>query len=181
MKLPIAYYGNPILRKKAARVETITDEIRQLVKDMEETMHALDGIGLAAPQIKHSLALFITYVSQDEAGNEADEEDIPPVVRVYINPKIIEYSQEEGSRDEGCLSIPLIYGNVIRPRHIKIEATDLEGNLFTKTLSDLPARNFLHENDHINGVLFIDRIRGKEREEIDKSLRKIKKELHKKS
>lgn len=178
MKLPIAYYGDPILRKKTLKIDAITDEIRQLVADMEETMHAHNGIGLAAPQVHHSLALFITY------ANEYIDNPIPdapkPLLRIFINPKILEYSEEVWERGEGCLSIPKVYGTVYRPVTIKIEATDLEGNKFTETFSDLPARAIMHENDHLNGVLFIDRLDKKERKEIESDLKKLKQKFTKK-
>lgn len=174
MKLPLAYFGHPILRKKGERVSAITDELRQLVADMEETMSAHDGIGLAAPQIKHSLALFIINVP-----THIEEEDkwIPGETRVFINPKILEHSEEQWLRGEGCLSIPNLYGTVSRPVRIKVEATDLNGHVFVEEFSGLQARAILHENDHINGVLFIDRVRGREREEMESALRQIKKKF----
>lgn len=195
MKLPLAYYGNPVLRKKGVSIETITDEIRQLVQNMEETMIAHNGIGLAAPQVSRSLALFITCADEDEEDDENEEDTEeehsvskkkssrrvkaikpPPVTKVYINPKIISYSDDLWACSQGCLSIPTVYGTVIRPMSIKIEATDLEGNRFTEELSKLPAHAFMHENDHINGVLFIDRISAKEKKEIEPLLRKVKKD-----
>jgi len=176
MKLPLAYYGNPILRKKCARVEAITDELRQLVRDMEETMMSYDGVGLAAPQVHKNLALFMINMSiKDEATKEYEADKTLTQNIVFINPKILHYSEEGWLRGEGCLSIPKIYGVVGRPLHIKVEAMDIEGNIFTKEFSGLAARAIMHENDHINGVLFIDRIRGKEREEMEPALRALKK------
>jgi peptide deformylase len=171
MQLPLAYYGNPILRKKCARVEAIDDNIRKLVKDMEETLLAHDGIGIAAPQVQVSLAIFLTKVPEQTGPEEWKTTD----TLVFINPKILKYSEEEWERGEGCLSIPEIYGTVNRPLHIQIEATDLEGKRFTMELSELNARAFMHENDHINGVLYIDRVKGKEREDMESQLRAIKK------
>jgi peptide deformylase len=175
MKLPLAYYGNPILRQKCKPIEKIDDKIKQIVKDMEETMHAHDGIGLAAPQIQVSLALFITNIPVEIAPNEYS----PGATRVFINPKILEHSKEEWLRDEGCLSIPNVYGTVSRPMHIKVEATDLDGKVFVEEFSGLQARAIMHENDHINGVLFIDRMKGKEKQELEAQLREIKKKLKK--
>lgn len=175
MKLPIAYYGNPILRKKALRIEGISDEIRQLVTNMVDTLLEEEGYGLAAPQVNSSLAVFITHVQE-----RSDEDlSLPREIRVFINPKILEFSKEEWLRGEGCISIPRVYGTVSRPLHIKIEATDLEGKRFTEELKGLPARVFMHENDHINGVLFIDRVHGKERKEMDPYLNFIKKNFNK--
>lgn len=174
MKLPLAYYGHPILRKKCVPVAEITEEIRQLAANMEETMITHDGIGLAAPQVHRSIALFLTHVPEQVGP----EEFSPGEVRVFINPKILEYSEEEWLRGEGCLSIPNVYGVVRRPLRIKVEATDLDGNRFTEEFSGLQARAIMHENDHINGKLFIDRIKGREREEMEKTLRAIKKKYN---
>lgn len=177
MKLHLAYYGNPILRKKCERVAEITPEIRQFVMNMEETMMAHDGIGLAAPQVKRSLAIFITCTPI--GTTDEDPHGQPGELRVFINPKILEYSDEEWIRGEGCLSIPGIYGSVIRPLRIKVEAMDLDGKIFVKEFSGLEARAIMHENDHINGVLFIDRVRGRERQDMDQPLKDLKKKFPK--
>jgi peptide deformylase len=171
MQLPLAYYGNPILRKKCPRVEVIDDTIRQLVRDMEETMFTHDGVGLAAPQIHQSLALFIINIPEEIAKDQWK----PGKTIVFINPKILEYSEETWDRGEGCLSIPELYGTVTRPIRIKVEATNLDGERFVEEFSDLPARAIMHENDHINGVLYIDRVKGKERTEMEPALKVIKK------
>ena len=104
MKLPLAYYGNPILRKKGALIPTITNETKKLVEDMIETMMESRGIGLAAPQVHRSLALFIACFVKDE-----EEEIVPSKIRVFINPKILSFSLKQSSESEGCLSIPRIY------------------------------------------------------------------------
>lgn len=173
MKLPLAYYGNPILRKKGAPVLEITDEIRQLVSDMTETMIAQDGCGLAAPQIHQSLALFITSIPH---LNEK-EEVIPGELRVFINPKIVAHSQEKWACEEGCLSIPGLRGIVERPLKVTVQATDLEGNVFTEEFVGFDAHVIMHENDHLNGVLYIDRLSPKEKKQIEGKLREIKKKF----
>lgn len=170
MILKLAYYGDPILRKKALRVENIDDEIKQLVEDMTETMFANNGIGLAAPQVHRSLALFITSIPE----YREDGSHIDGPIEVYINPRLIIYSDRQEVHSEGCLSIPKLYGEVSRPNQIVIEAMNLQGLLIKKELSGLEARCCLHENDHLNGVLFIDRIRGKERQQMEDTLRQIK-------
>lgn len=170
MKLKLAYYGDPILRKKGMAVERIDSSIHRLVEDMIDTMRAENGCGLAAPQVHQSLSLFITCVDRYE-----EEEVIEGKVRVFINPKILEYREETWVFEEGCLSIPGVRGKVERPLTIKIQATDLEGNVFIETLSEMDARVFMHENDHVNGVLFIDRMPPKKRKELEPFLRKIKK------
>lgn len=176
MELPLAYYGDPVLRKKGCPVEEITDEIRQLVNDMIDTMRANDGIGLAAPQVHRSLTLFVTEIpipSKDEVTGEGKW--LPGPVRVFINPTITALSEEQVTNEEGCLSIPEVHGPVTRPVAIKIKATDLDGKEFEEEFQWLDARCFMHENDHINGVLFIDRIHGKARTEMESQLRALKK------
>lgn len=175
MKLPLAYYGNPILRKKCKPVAIVDEEILQLVRDMEETLVAHDGCGIAAPQVFKDLALFLI---KDVHQNEAKEWVYDPT-RVYINPKILGYTEEVWTCKESCLSLPKMSGAVTRPVAIKIEATDLNGNRFVEELTGLHARIFLHENDHINGVLYIDRVKGEEREGLEPRLRKIKQEYSK--
>ncbi len=172
MKLTMAYFGNPILRKKGEKITEINDNIQALVQDMIETLATQGtGIGLAAPQVQHSLALFITKVPIEQPDGKWSE----GTLRVFINPKIISVSPEMGIREEGCLSIPGVYGEVVRPLVVRITATDLDGNIFEGEFTGLEGRCILHENDHINGVLFIDRIRGKERKALEKKLQEIKK------
>ncbi|MBS4168542.1 peptide deformylase [Parachlamydia sp. AcF125] len=171
MLLPLAYYGNPVLRKKATQIEKIDDSIRQLAADMIETMHATNGIGLAATQIAQLLSIFVTCVPiAQEDGSWIEGKD-----RVFINPKILTYSQEFHVFSEGCLSIPKLFANVARPERIKIQAMDLEGHTFEETMTGYEATNFMHENDHLNGVLFIDRLERKERKKIEPILQQIKK------
>lgn len=177
MKLPLAYYGDSILRKKGAPVQKIDETIHQLVKDMAETMEALDGCGLAAPQIHQSLALFITSIPR-----YVDEETVlPGQLRVFINPKILSYSQELWACEEACLSIPRLSETVTRPLEVTIEAMDLEGKIFQETFVEYDAHVIMHENDHINGVLFIDRLPLKRKKEIEGYLREIKKKYSSKN
>lgn len=166
----LAYYDHPILRKKVKPVEVIDDEIRQLISDMHETMYHHDGGGLAAPQIFVSLAIFFTCIPyKDEAGNWQKKDHL------FINPKILAVSKETWVHSEGCLSIPNLEVDVERPVAIRIEATDLERDRFQQDLQGWEARVFMHENDHLNGVLSIDRVKGKQRKEIEPILRFIKK------
>lgn len=171
MKLPLAYYGNPILRKKTAPLSDITDDIRQLVLDMAETMNEHNGCGLAAPQIHRSIALFITSFPR----YDAEENLLPGEIRVFINPKILAHSQELDTHKEGCLSIPKLREEVLRPIKITVQATNLEGEEFVEDFEDFDARVVMHENDHLNGVLFIDRLPLRKKKEIESFLREIKK------
>jgi peptide deformylase len=171
MKLPLAYYGDPVLRKKGTPVDKIDETIHQLVKDMAETMEANDGCGLAAPQVHQSLTLFITCIPR-----YIDEETVlPGELRVFINPKIISYSQEVWPCQEGCLSIPGLRETVVRPLKVTIQATDLEGKTFQESFVGFDAHVIMHENDHINGVLFIDRLPPRRKKDIEGYLREIKK------
>jgi len=173
MKLPLAYYGDAVLRKKAAPIVKITDEIRQLVTDMVETMDANNGCGLAAPQVHRSIALFITcmpiIIDEDEDKTE------PGTLKVYINPKILSYSEELQEDSHGCLSLPKIENEgIARPFKVTVQATDLDGNTFTEECEGPDAIAICHENDHLNGVLFIDRCSPRYKKAIDPALRKIK-------
>ncbi len=170
MKLRLAYYSHPILRQKAERVESIDDALRQLVNDMLETMHLTRGIGLAAPQVFHSLRLFVSCIPiQISEGKWYRGKN-----RVFINPEIISCSPETQQSEEGCLSIPDIYMTISRPVSIHIQATDLLGQAFEDTLVGLHAANFLHEYDHLQGILIIDHLTEEQRQKIEPQLAKIK-------
>jgi peptide deformylase len=172
-ELSLFYYGHPILRKKAEPVTEITDEIRELVKAMLKKA-AESGYGIAAPQVGYSLAIFITSPPvQDKNGQWVQS---PP--RVFINPKLTLPSQETWEHPDGCLSIPGIYANTRRPLCITVTALDIEGKEFTERLSGWPACVAMHENDHLNGVLFIDRMSTQERNKIESKLREIKKKYN---
>ena len=170
MKLPIVLYGDPLLRKKCQEVKEITAQIRQLVHDMIQTMDEANGIGLAAPQIGQSIRLFVLrrYLHQQDGKWVLSEP------HVYINPKIVHHSKELLEDEEGCLSIPGIRLPVVRPAKITVEFLNIEGELVVEEIEGYNARVILHENDHINGVLFIDRADPKLRKEIEPELNKIK-------
>ncbi|MFI5334869.1 MAG: peptide deformylase [Chlamydiales bacterium] len=170
MQLPIVKYGDPRLRTKCKPIEKITDEIRQLVLDMIETFDATNGIGIAAPQVGHLLRLFVcrSYI------DTADGQWAMTQPQVYINPKLTDHSEETIEDDEGCLSIPGLRGNVIRPLKVTVEALDIHGKSFREELTGYNARIRMHENDHINGVLFIDRLSPKDRKQVEPTLQRIK-------
>lgn len=175
MKLPLAYYGDSVLRKKTTPIQEIDDKIRQLVHDMEETMEANNGCGLAAPQIHQSISLFVTKIPR-----YIDEKTVlPGEFRVFINPKIVSYSPEVWCLDEACLSLPHLRGDVIRPVKVTFQATDLEGNTFVEEFVGFDARCMMHENDHLNGVLYIDRLSPKGKKEMEPLLREVKKKYSK--
>ena len=141
----ILTYPDPRLRTLAKPVEQVDDTIKTLIEDMIETMYAADGIGLAASQVDEHVQLVVMDLSK--------ERDAP---RVFINPKITVLDEEKLAFEEGCLSVPGIYDEVERPREIKIEALDREGNPFTEVASGLLAVCIQHEMDHLNGKLFVD-------------------------
>jgi len=151
MILPIVIYGDPVLRKKT---EIITPEypgLKQLIEDMYETMYAANGVGLAAPQIGKAIRLFVTDSSRMD-----DEE--PGIKQVFINPEIIEETEEEWKFEEGCLSIPGIREKVDRPEEIRIKYQDENFKKHDAVFGGIAARVIQHEYDHIEGVLFTDHL-----------------------
>jgi peptide deformylase len=140
--LPLRVLGDPILREETKPVTVITEEITRLIDDMFETMYAARGIGLAAPQVGRSERLCVIDV---------DEETM-----VLINPEILESSKATEKAEEGCLSIPDIYGDVERPAVVLVRAKDREGNVFEREATGLLARCMQHEIDHLHGKMFID-------------------------
>lgn len=171
--LPLAYYGEPVLRKKADPIAEITDEVRRLVDEMVETMEAGNGVGLAAPQVHHSIRLFVICVPESMQPDYPDVEKM----QIFINPKLSAPSKESWTEEEGCLSIPGIRGLVERPKEITVTYTNLDGEEKQQRFSGWPARIIMHENDHINGVLFIDRLSPKERQRVQGALKSLENRL----
>ena len=167
--LPLAYLGKPVLRKVADPIIHITDDVRKLVQQMIETMDACNGIGLAAPQIHHSLKLFVIRVPVEKEDGTLSLNG----VKVFINPEISLPSSETWKISEGCLSIPSIHGEVERPKEITVEYIDLQGSKIQERVSGWEARVIMHENDHINGVLFIDHLEVKTRQDLEPLLNQL--------
>ena len=142
MALRIRLLGDPILRQKAKKIEIIDESLRKIAKEMVGIMYSGDGVGLAAPQVGLSIRLIVVDIGD---GWDA-----------YINPKIIEKSDEIIVGEEGCLSIPEVFEEVPRPRWIKIKYQDFNGNYHEELKEDYAARVFAHEIDHLEGKLFID-------------------------
>ncbi|MFO7896067.1 MAG: peptide deformylase [Candidatus Cloacimonadales bacterium] len=148
--LPIRIIGDQQLAEKAKPVAEITEELKELVEDMLFTMYETDGIGLAAPQVGHSIRLFVVDLSY-----HGEEEIKNPLV--FINPKFT-FFEGETTAEEGCLSIPGIYEKVNRAEKVKIEATNLAGAKFEIESDDFLAVAMQHEYDHLDGILFVEKI-----------------------
>jgi len=161
----IVRFPDPRLRERSAEVGEVGEDVRQLVADMVETMVASNGAGLAAIQVGEPVRLFI--VDGHVAGGA---EDSPP--KVFINPEIVEISDESQTGDEGCLSFPEIFVPVKRGMRAKVRAQGLEGNAFEAEGEGLYARALQHETDHLNGRLLIDQVGPVKRELIKRKLRK---------
>lgn len=172
--LPLAYYGDPILRKKADPIPDITSSVRKLVEEMIETMDACDGMGLAAPQIHHSIRLFVIRkpIQTDDNKFELGE------VKVFINPSLSFHSTESWKAPEGCLSIPTISSLVERPKKVTVEYTSLEGKKVREEVSGWEAKVIMHEYDHIEGILFIDRLDSEEQLKLMPFLQNLEKRIH---
>ena len=171
MTLPLRYYGDPILRKRGQEIAVFDEELKQFAETLIQTMYANPAAGLAAPQVGRSIRMFArrNFIVKENGWIEYTD------AQIFINPRITVLSDELQEEDEGCLSIPGLRANVIRPMHIRVEAFDQHGNPFTEELEGYKARIVMHENDHINGVLFIDRVNVHDRKKIDAELRAIKK------
>jgi peptide deformylase len=166
MILPIVKYGDPVLETPCDPVESFnTPELDQLIADMFETMYDAKGVGLAAPQVGFTKRLTVIDCS---SGEEEDEK------LVLINPRIVEAEGEQVG-EEGCLSIPGFREDVKRPMRIKVQAQDASGQWFEIEGDELLARAICHENDHLNGILFLQHISALKRELIKRKIRKLRK------
>ena len=154
MILPIYLYGQPALRKPTEEVEQGALDVKELISNMQETLTAAEGCGLAAPQVGLSLRLFI--VDGSELGEEYP--DCADFKQVFINPEIVEESEETSVYSEGCLSLPGISENVVRPKTITIRYQDADFKWHEDTYTDFKARIVLHEYDHLEAHVFTDRI-----------------------
>ncbi len=163
MLRPILKYGDRILHDRAQRVEAVTPEIERLVDDMVETMYAAPGVGLAAPQIGVPLRIFVVDISigRDPAG-----------LLVLINPEFVERDGLQ-LEEEGCLSVPGFNATVMRPSRAVVKGLDRAGNEHRHDATGLLARAFQHEMDHLDGTLFVDRLRGIKRDLIVRRIKKL--------
>jgi len=160
--MQIITLGNEILRQKAEKIAEINDDIKNLAQSMLEILKRDNGIGVAGPQVGVGKRIFVTCIQND-------------IERVYINPSILETSLETSKFEEGCLSVPGVYSNVVRPSAIKIQAWNEKGRPFTMETSGLLARVILHELDHLDGVLFLDHLPESKRDKLIEKYEKSRK------
>lgn len=156
----IVTISNKRLRARSEEVRQISPELREFIKDLIDTLHSKPGLGIAAPQIGKNIRVVVIESRgvTDEEGNVVYE-NIP--LMVLINPEIIKYSKDKVEMEEGCFSVPNIFGPVIRPKKVKVIATNLDNKKVQINAAGLLARIIQHEIDHLNGVLFIDRVTDK--------------------
>ena len=166
----IVFMGDPVLRRAAEEVETFDDELRRLVRDMFETMYHADGIGLAAPQIGLSRRIVVVDL------RERDDDDESHRVAL-VNPVVTWASEETAKQSEGCLSIPGLEEVVNRPVAVTVEGKDPDGNDVVIEAEDLFARALQHEIDHIDGILFVDRVTPLKRQMLMKKWKKMEAEV----
>lgn len=178
MILPIVAYGDPVLRKVAVALDAAYPDLEKLITNMKETMYNASGVGLAAPQIGKAIRLFLIDASPFAEDDDLSEEErtvLKSFNRVFINPKILEEEGEEWLFNEGCLSIPDVREDVSRQPKITIEYQDENFTLHKETLEGLAARVFQHEYDHIEGILFTDKLSTLKKRIIKKKLENISK------
>jgi peptide deformylase len=174
----IVIYGDPVLRKKGKQIDKITEEIRTLAQDMIETMHDAHGVGLAGQQVGEPIQLTVIDVSDAESrpsrmwidGQEVDPKEHMPLV--LINPQL-ELGRQTEIGPEGCLSFPEITADISRAEHVTVRASGLEGNPVVFEAEGLLSRAVQHETDHLNGILFIDRMSSAAKVTLGSKLKKL--------
>ncbi len=179
--MPVRHYGDPVLRQKATAIPSITPEVQELAMRMVATMYEDDGVGLAAPQVGVSLRLITIGTNapgavpddQLSAGEKMLQARMPVVL---VNPEIVATSDERECADEGCLSIPGIYGEVERPARVVVRGQLLSGEMVQVDCGGLLARCLQHEVDHLNGVLFVDHLSRDETKACAAQLRALGKQ-----
>jgi peptide deformylase len=171
MILPITVYGNPILRKKAQRIEPNYEGLKELIQNMYETMYNAEGVGLAAPQVNKSVRIIVF----DSTPFQEDEPTLINFKKVLINPEIVEFIGENETFNEGCLSLPGIREDVVRPGKIRIKYQDEDFNSYEEEWEGIVARVVQHEYDHLEGKLFVDRIPPLRKRLINSKLNAISK------
>lgn len=172
MILPITLYGHPVLKKRGENITKDYENLQDVIKNMWQTMYSASGIGLAAPQVDLSIRLFVVDTVQLE---EKRKNKFVGIKKVFINPTIKEENGEEWKFEEGCLSIPGIREDVFRKPTITIHYFDENFNEFTEEYDDMNARVIQHEYDHIEGILFTDKLKPLKKKLLLSKLNKISK------
>ena len=180
MSLKIVHFNDPILRKKGAAITAFTPELKKLADEMVDTMHAANGIGLAAQQIGRDLQLCVLDLRNADPDFDWEYDGAHPPMDLFmplamLNPVVKVVPEPETSYEEGCLSFPEIRGDVVRPDEITVNFQDLDGHKHIMRCNGLLARCVQHEVDHLNGVLFIDRMEKEVLASIDTELKALKK------
>ncbi len=174
MILPIVLYGDSVLRKKTVEIDRDYKGLDTLIEDMFQTQDAAGGVGLAAPQIGRSIKLFVVDASPFAEEGKRDYKMLKNFKKVFINPEIVREEGEPWTYSEGCLSIPKLNEDVMRKERVTIAYCDKDFNRKIETYDGLIARIIQHEYDHVEGILFIDRISPLRRNLIKSKLSKIK-------
>ena len=178
MILPIVAYGDPVLKKKAKEIDKDYPKLEELINNMWDTMYNAYGVGLAAPQVGLPIRMFMidpAPFAEDEELPEEEKEQLKDLRKVFINPQIIEEDGEEWAFSEGCLSIPEVREDVFRKPDITIEYYDENWEKHTEQYSGLAARVIQHEYDHIEGILFTDKLSSLKKRLIKSKLANISK------
>ncbi len=175
MVYPIVAYGSPVLKRVAQEVEVPSTQTNEFIEDLFETMYASKGVGLAAPQVGVSSRIFVVDGTPfaEDADTPEEAEELKRFKRAFINPTIVEESGTAWGFEEGCLSIPEIHETVQRKTTVVIESQTATGEWIEETFTGLPARIIQHEYDHLEGVLFLDRLTPLKRRMLQGKLKDI--------
>ena len=150
MIYPVTVFGDPVLRKKAEPITKDFQDLKGFIQNMFDTMYNSDGVGLAAPQVGQPIRIFVLDTTTDE------EDEPAGIKKAFINPEILEKTGDEWVMNEGCLSLPEIREDVLRPETVRIKYLDEEFNQYEETYSGFTSRVIQHEYDHLEGVMFVD-------------------------
>lgn len=180
-KLTLRYIGDPVLNQVAAPVEKIDSSLVELAENMLQIMYETNGIGLAAPQVGISKRMFVLDIEppEDENGHPLPVDSpgelqlLPKMPMAFINPEVTPVGSAETDFDEGCLSVPKLYASVRRPERVMLKATLLDGKTINMECAGLLARAIQHENDHLDGIVFVQKLEDGPLEEIKSGLTKL--------
>ncbi len=172
MILPIYAYGQPVLKKVASDITADYPELSTLIANMEETMYKADGVGIAAPQVGLAIRLFI--IDTNEIEREGNDPEDQAMKQVFINAYIVEEGAERWDYEEGCLSIPKIRGDVERPKTVRLRWVDEHFQPHERQFTGINARVIQHEYDHIEGILFTDKLKPIKKRLIQRKLDSIR-------